>query len=107
MLVRNDGIIFVSDTAGEHPSHDEAEDINTLGYHQVLGNTNYAMSQCHGDWRAFDLENAEAAAAYIQINHDRPFFLSVGFFNTHRIFPDVSPENGRYVQVPTGVSDTP
>jgi N-sulfoglucosamine sulfohydrolase len=36
-----------------------------------------------------------------------PFFLDVGFFETHRPFPEAPPDQSRYVQPPTPLPDTP
>ena len=65
----------------------EAEQPESLGYQVILGDRAYSMGKCEKDWRAFDLGNAQAAADYLRRPHDRPFFLSVGLFSTHRPFP--------------------
>ena len=42
-----------------------------------------------------------------QRERGRPFFLSVGFFETHRPYPEVHPaDDERYLQVPPGFPDT-
>lgn len=40
-------------------------------------------------------------------NDARPFFLDVGFFETHRPFPAADPGASRYLQPPTPLPDTP
>ena len=52
---------------------------------------------------------APTAAAFLRerSGDDRPFFLSVGFFETHREFREAAPEEARYVQVPGNLPDTP
>ncbi|OCN01878.1 hypothetical protein A7X67_03050 [Clostridium sp. W14A] len=66
------------------------------------------MGKCKRDWKAFDLGNAHAAADYLKGTHDKPFFLSMGLFNTHRVFPEVpDPKAAQYVQVPPPICDTP
>jgi len=37
----------------------------------------------------------------------QPFFLDVGFFETHRPYPEADPAESRYVQPPTPLPDTP
>lgn len=60
-------------------------------------------------------EISRQAAAFLQRPHDRPFFLSCGFFLTHRTGKGVQWHNGaaspagdpRYVRVPAPLPDTP
>ncbi|MFU0833525.1 MAG: Sulfatase domain-containing protein [Oscillospiraceae bacterium] len=88
----------------------EGEDPHEFGYQRILGDTNYTMAvgKCERDWKDFDLGNARAAAEYLYEEHDKPFFLSLGLFNTHRVFPKVpNPKVAQYVQVPFTVCDTP
>ena len=51
----------------------------------------------------------EQAASFLQHPRKGPFFLSVGFFETHREFPDIadSPENPKYCLPPSPLPDTP
>lgn len=55
-----------------------------------------------------DYSNARAAAEYIRGDHETPYFLSLGLYNTHREFPvdglTVDPD---YVQPPEPVPDVP
>lgn len=55
-----------------------------------------------------DINAAQAAAAFIRQKHDKPFFLSCGFFTPHRPFvaadPDINPDR---VAVPACLPDTP
>lgn len=86
----------------------EAEDPLTLGYQTILGDADYSMGKCKRDWASFDLGNARAAADYLGREHGAPFFLSMGLFNTHRVFPEVTdPEAANYVAVPPQICDTP
>lgn len=86
----------------------EAENPDTLGYQKILGDANYSMGKCKGDWRTFDCSNARAAAEYLAGQHNAPFFLSMGLFSTHRVFPEVTdPKAAQYVQVPSTICDTP
>ena len=50
---------------------------------------------------------AAAAADYIAHAPEQPFFLSVGFFETHREFTDVELAEGDYQQPPPTLPDTP
>jgi len=51
---------------------------------------------------------AHAARAYLAREHDRPFFLSVGFDVTHREYPAPSwREDERYCLPPAPIPDTP
>jgi arylsulfatase A-like enzyme len=54
-------------------------------------------------------EQHEQAASFLQRSPKEPFFLSVGFFETHRKFPaiDDSPENPKYCLPPSPLPDTP
>lgn len=53
--------------------------------------------------------NHNKAVAFIRQKHDQPWFLSVGFFETHRKFPDPDPEldDPRHLQPPAPLPDTP
>ena len=51
---------------------------------------------------------SSAARAFLRRDHDRPFFLSVGFGVTHRLFPDPTwREDERYCLPPAPLPDTP
>ncbi len=50
---------------------------------------------------------AQAAADFLRGEHDQPFFLSVGFFDTHRRFPPVDADEARYVLPPAPLPDSP
>ncbi|MGB2820818.1 MAG: sulfatase, partial [Phycisphaerae bacterium] len=51
---------------------------------------------------------ANAARAYLNRDHDRPFFLSVGFNVTHRVYPEPTwREDERYCMPPAPLPDTP
>ena len=50
----------------------------------------------------------EAAVEFINRAHDRPFFLAVGYSETHRVFPEPSEEEDeRYTLPPAPLPDTP
>ncbi len=51
---------------------------------------------------------SEAAARYLESQPEAPFFLSCGFFETHREFPAPGPaEDPRYTLPPAPLPDTP
>lgn len=51
---------------------------------------------------------APAACRFLEQPHEEPFFLSVGCFETHRVFPEHSPEDDpRWVRPPAFLPDTP
>ncbi|MFW5857167.1 MAG: sulfatase [Planctomycetota bacterium] len=70
-----------------------APDAGLIGYDEIL---------CGPD-KAHD-----EAVAYLKRDHDQPFFLSVGFTETHRGFPAHAPEDDpRYILPPAPFPDTP
>ncbi|MHB1699404.1 MAG: sulfatase family protein [Acidobacteriaceae bacterium] len=52
---------------------------------------------------------APAAVEYLESNPKQPFFLDVGFFETHRQFlkPELPEDNPTYVMPPSPIPDTP
>jgi N-sulfoglucosamine sulfohydrolase len=89
------------------------------GYHTALSGIQHIASdtadqkawevigydECLGSW-----ENAHTQAVdFIERNHSKPFFLSVGFFETHRPFPDLDEhaEDPRYCMQPALFPNTP
>jgi arylsulfatase A-like enzyme len=51
---------------------------------------------------------APVAVAFLNRKHTAPFFLDVGFFETHREYPKPTAEDDpRYIQPPTPIPDTP
>jgi len=75
----------------------EARDPRSLGYQQVLEMPNRAARSV-----------APAAARFLESNPQQPFFLSVGFEETHRVFHESGPaEDPRYSLVPPLFPDTP
>ncbi len=74
-----------------------AEDAGTIGYDQIL------------NVEGHDVEHvAPAAVEFIQGGPSRPFFLSVGFFETHRVFPTLeSARTANYLRPPAPLPDVP
>jgi arylsulfatase A-like enzyme len=66
-----------------------------IGYHELLAETHKTK------------EITDAAIQYLNRDHDKPFFLDVGYFETHRPFPEPVDErdDSRYLQVPSVLAD--
>ncbi len=74
------------------------DELAELGYSTVIQSEKNRAAQV-----------APLAAAWLKERDDtRPFFLSVGFTETHRVYPDNDPQDDpRYVAVPPGYPDLP
>jgi N-sulfoglucosamine sulfohydrolase len=69
----------------------------TIGYDQVLP---------HKDTSAVHV--APAAVAFLDGRPTAPFFLDIGFFETHREYPEATPEDkADYQPLPRPIPDTP
>jgi len=74
-----------------------ARDASLIGYDEVL------KLKSH-----FARDVAPAAADFLRSGPQEPFFLSVGFVETHRVFPDPGPaEDPRWCRPPDPIPDTP
>lgn len=68
-----------------------------IGYHEILPLTNDQS-----------IDIAEAAAAFMAHESSQPFFLSVGFNDTHRVFPARDPrDDPRFILPPAPLPDLP
>ncbi len=77
----------------------EAPRNEDIGYERIV----VSKHDCH---TAGDV--TDPVETFLAEKHDRPFFLSVGFFETHRAFPDPDPEDDpRYLQPPLPLPDNP
>lgn len=75
----------------------EAADARTLGYDQILPVQSKAA-----------VDVVPAARTFLANAPGQPFFLSVGFEETHREFPDPGPEeDAHYTRPAPGLPDTP
>ncbi len=95
---------------GEHIVHT----LKRHGYHSALAGVQHIAHGEHawktiGYDRCLGSESAEVQAAkFLSEKHEAPFFLSVGFLETHRKFPEPYPdENPDYCLPPTPLPDTP
>lgn len=86
-----------------------ADSSERIGYKQILDNWKFEMShEFDFDTIAYDISNAKAAASFIQSRgkNDCPFFISLGLFNSHRIFPKSNEEiNPDYLSCPYPLFD--
>ncbi len=74
-----------------------APEVHLIGYDQIL-----EIADRHA------ASVAPAAAAYLRSRSQVPFFLDVGFFETHREFPEPSAaEDPRYTRPPVTLPDAP
>ncbi len=85
----------------QHIAKPPAATVDEIGYHEVL---------CES---SIDSNNvASSAEAFLAREHEKPFFLDVGFFPPHRIgqgeFPTEMPvPSAKYVRPPAHLPDTP
>lgn len=100
--------------------HDErrhlAHTLTGAGYTTVLCGMQHVTQAPHatGYQHVLEVANrsaavvAPAAATFLHSNPQAPFFLDVGFEETHREFPDrEDARDGRYLQPPPPLPDTP
>jgi len=85
------------------------EALDRIGYRRVLGDPRpdgVASDRTAHERSNWDLANARKAAAFIREDHDEPYFLSLGLWNTHRPFPEPDAVDPDYVRPPTPLPDT-
>jgi len=74
-----------------------ARDPETIGYDQLLRPERNGVEHV-----------VPKAVEFLGQEHEQPFFLSVGFGETHRVFPEPGPdEDPRYCRPPAPVPDAP
>lgn len=85
----------------------EAVDCNSLGYQAVLGELTYDMGSPYNDMTAFDYMNANSLASFLNsYDKEKPLFVSMGFYNTHRVFPtDYISIDPNYLSLPNNIFD--
>ena len=82
--------------------HETAGDPGELGYHHVCTDHPYAKD----DFEQIDHKSTADAVRYLKSVKKQPFFLSLGFVNTHRDYPAVGdPTAPDYVAVPPVLPD--
>lgn len=87
----------------------EAPDYRMIGYHEIVGSQDFSMDATEQSMEEWDYHNTEDACAFLRGRAERnggPFFLSMGWFNTHREYPraqnDINPD---YLTVPETLYD--
>jgi arylsulfatase A-like enzyme len=69
----------------------------TIGYDEIISPKSKSAVQV-----------APVAVEFLNRHHDKPFFLDVGFFETHREYPKpTKQDDARYTQPPAPIPDTP
>jgi N-sulfoglucosamine sulfohydrolase len=92
------------------------ETLRSAGYHSVLAGLQHVALK--PETIGYDeilrpqtmsaVNVAPGAAEYLDRKPKQPFFLDVGFFETHREYPKPTPaDDPRYVQPPVPIPDTP
>jgi len=102
---------FTLNDYGQHILHT----LRRAGYASYLSGVQHIAPRAETDRIGYDrvltLDPARAdaeAAAFLASNPTQPFFLSAGFVETHRAFPEPDPEDDpRYVLPPALFPDTP
>ena len=81
----------------------EGKSWRELGYETHIGHEE-SVKMSRDEW---DRENTESIVSYLENrNSDKPFFLSLGWFNTHRPYPHASEEiNPDFIEVPPILPD--
>lgn len=86
----------------------EAPDAGMIGYKEILGSQAFDMGATEQSMEKWDESNTDAACRFLGESEKggEPFFLSMGWFNTHREFPaaksDIRPD---YLAVPLPLYD--
>lgn len=87
-------------------------DINAqeLGYQRIITTVDPKTTSGE-DYLQWDVMNTKKACEFLQENHKRPFFLSLGFFSTHRSYPEIEEHekliyDERFIQVPPTICDS-
>lgn len=80
----------------------ECKDAKGIGYDRVFVDPRREAE----DLTAWDLSNGDAAIAYLQEVHEKPFFMSYGLAHTHRPFLEIDDSvNPDYLRVPPCLPD--
>ena len=94
-----------------HTLHDVGYTSALCGIQHIAAQPS-ASTDAIGYGKIIDVDSKEsaligqAAADYLKRDHDQPFFLSVGFWDTHRPFPEPR-DNPNHIQVAPTLPDTP
>lgn len=90
--------------------------LRNVGYQTILG----GLQHLHRDRNHLGFDRiiapeestrvadvAPITAAFLKSEPEQPFFLDVGFFETHRDFPQADPQMARYLRPPAPLPDRP
>lgn len=87
----------------------EAPDYRMIGYHEVLGSQDFDMDDTENSMEEWDYYNTECACEFLKKRSgmpEKPFFMAMGWFNTHREYPkarsDINPD---YLRAPEPLYD--
>ena len=87
----------------------EAPDYHMIGYHEIVGSQDFSMDKTEDSMEDWDYANTREARDYLKRQAkgaDKPFFLSMGWFNTHREYPKAKKDiNPNYLSVPAPLYD--
>lgn len=87
----------------------EAPDYSMIGYKRIIGSQEFSMDRTEQSMEEWDYANTDEACRYLEEKGQKggePFFLSMGWFNTHREFPKVEKDiNPDYLTVPLPLYD--
>lgn len=98
----NNHLANVLREAGYHTVLTGVQHETTLGQEQLLGYNQVLVTE------DYQHKTAQAAVDFLQGNVSQPFFLSVGFHNAHRPFPDIHPDDDpRFCPPPAPLPDAP
>jgi arylsulfatase A-like enzyme len=76
----------------------EAPEYQMIGYQEIIGSQDFNMDETANSKEGWDYDNTAEACRFISraAGGPKPFFLSMGWFNTHREFPsaqkDINPD---------------
>lgn len=87
----------------------EAPDYHMIGYDEIVGSQDFNMDQTEASMEEWDYANTKEACAFLKRRSKedgKPFFLSMGWFNTHREYPRADQEiNPDYLAAPAPLYD--
>lgn len=78
-----------------------------IGYDKIIGSRSYSMGKTELSMEAFDIANTDSLIEEIEKgNMHAPFFVSMGWYNTHREFPPIADDiNPDKLLVPSVLPD--